>query len=40
MIMTILMAREQNSSNIASWIMPRVAAEPRIGDELYWEKLD
>ncbi|KAF2636681.1 cytochrome P450 51 [Massarina eburnea CBS 473.64] len=40
MMITILMAGQHNSSNIASWIMLHLANEPRICEELYQEQLD
>ena len=40
MMITILMAGQHNSSNIASWIMLHLANQPRICEELYQEQLD
>lgn len=40
MMITILMAGQHNSSNIASWIVLHLADSPRICEELYQEQLD
>nr|WOX02711.1 cytochrome P450 lanosterol 14 alpha-demethylase [Pyrenophora teres f. maculata]WOX02712.1 cytochrome P450 lanosterol 14 alpha-demethylase [Pyrenophora teres f. maculata]WOX02715.1 cytochrome P450 lanosterol 14 alpha-demethylase [Pyrenophora teres f. maculata]WOX02716.1 cytochrome P450 lanosterol 14 alpha-demethylase [Pyrenophora teres f. maculata]WOX02717.1 cytochrome P450 lanosterol 14 alpha-demethylase [Pyrenophora teres f. maculata] len=40
MMITILMAGQHNSSNIASWIMLHLANEPQLCEELYQEQLD
>jgi sterol 14-demethylase len=40
MMITILMAGQHNSSNIASWIMLHLANQPQICEELYQEQLD
>ncbi|KAL1640848.1 Lanosterol 14-alpha-demethylase [Didymella pomorum] len=39
-MITILMAGQHNSSNIASWIMLHLADNPRICEELYQEQVD
>jgi sterol 14-demethylase len=39
MMITILMAGQHNSSNVSSWIMLRLASDPRIAEELYQEQL-
>jgi sterol 14-demethylase len=40
MMITILMAGQHNSSNIASWILLRLADQPHICEELYREQID
>jgi len=40
MMITILMAGQHNSSNVASWIVLHLANEPQICEELYQEQLD
>lgn len=39
-MITLLMAGQHNSSNVASWIMLHLANEPQICEELYQEQLD
>lgn len=40
MMITILMAGQHNSSNVASWIMLHLANDPKICEELYQEQVD